>query len=272
MGAVFTLGLLLFLAIGGILLLFFVWLPLFIIGIVRGKKGKRRWPFFLACGIVFFFALPMILPFPILVTVTTMIYNENNPVIGEKIKRKDDEFTFQGETYTALPYYYEGDKAEDPIVGTEISRFLWIETTNEYVYSFSPSYPYTLLCNMKDMVFAKKTEKDQVISYFDDSIWNWTYGRKKLSVTQEDDSVLRTFEEGQGEEIHISFNDLSEDKIQSLDALSSDNRIGLRFYRIGFYQDSYYLVGRYHSGQDEQYYSCYPLSEKVEDVLNRNFS
>ena len=88
MGAVFTLGLLLFLAIGGILLLFFVWLPLFIIGIVRGKKGKRRWPFFLACGIVFFFALPMILPFPILVTVTTTIYNENNPVIGEKIKRK----------------------------------------------------------------------------------------------------------------------------------------------------------------------------------------
>ena len=136
MGAVFFVILMLILALFGLFLLFIISLPLLIVGIVRGKKKKKRWPFFLASGILAGFALPMVLAFPIFVTVAGSIYNRYNPMVGERIYQEDNkEFDFKGERYTPLPYYYSGDKETDsPVVATAVNHFLWMEMSGDPFY------------------------------------------------------------------------------------------------------------------------------------------
>lgn len=73
--------------------------------------------------------------------------------------------------------------------------------------------------------------------------------------------------DGLGEEIHISSNVISSVKQGFLTANSADARIRLRSYALLYYQNHYYQVGNVHSGTGDAYYSCYPISEKVESVL-----
>ena len=266
MGAVFTLILLLVLGAFGIFLILFCCLPLFIAGLIRGKKGKRKWPFLLASGVVLSLSLPSVLGFPAFVTTAGAIYSRDNPIRGERIKIKGSEFSFRGENYAALPYFHYGKRGDDdPIVGTEVGRFLWLETMNEYVYSFSPSYPYDLLYDMQDRVFAPKAEKEEITAYFEASPWSWFWDRESLSLSEEEKATLRSLEEKRGGEVQVG--GLPSEKIRLLDAATEDGRLGLHRYRLFLYQERYYEIGDYHGGGSEPYHSCYPLSEEADALL-----
>ena len=211
----------------------------------------------------------MVLAFPIFVTAAGSIYNSYNPMVGERIYQEDNkEFDFKGERYTPLPYFYSGDKETDsPVVATAVNHFLWVEMSGDQFYEFNPSYPYELLYAGSGQVYSKKTEKEEVTSFFENSTWTWKYADNGLSLTEEENNILRTVQDGLGEEIHISSNVVSTVKKGYLTANSADARICLRSYALLYYQNHYYQVGNSHFGTGDAYYSCYPISEKAESVL-----
>ena len=143
----------------------------------------------------------MVLAFPIFVTVAGSIYNSYNPMVGERIYQEDNkEFDFKGERYTPLPYYYSGDKETDsPVVATAANHFLWMEMSGDPFYEFNPSYSYELLYAGSGQVYSKKTEKEEVTSFFENSTWTWKYADNGLSLTEEENNILRTVMDGLGE-------------------------------------------------------------------------